>query len=129
MTAGPFPVSIKAVLFTTTGDVILLQNDRQEWELPGGRLEPGESPERCLVREIDEELGLAAEVGAILDSYLFEVVPNKHVFIVTYRCKCAGSAEPRVSPEHVAWAAFKVDALPVALPEGYRISIAKALDG
>ncbi|MDX2219584.1 MAG: NUDIX hydrolase [Burkholderiales bacterium] len=122
-----FPVSIKAVLFAGTGEVVLLKNDRDEWELPGGRLEANEAPEHCLVREIREELGIEATVGPILDSYLFEVLPGRHVFIVTYACHAPGAFRPRVSDEHLAWALFRRDALPDTLPAGYRASILRAI--
>ena len=46
-----FPVAVKGVVIRN-GDVILLRNDRDEWELPGGKLELCESPEECLAREI-----------------------------------------------------------------------------
>lgn len=118
-----YPVSIKGVLAAPGGKIVLLRNERDEWELPGGRIEAGESSERCLAREIDEELGLRVAVGPILDSYLFEVIPGKHVFIATYACRLLGDYAPVLSHEHVQLDLFSPGALPDNLPEGYRASI------
>ena len=48
--------------------MVLLRNARQEWELPGGKIEPNEAPEDCLVREINEELWIAVHAGPLLDT-------------------------------------------------------------
>jgi ADP-ribose pyrophosphatase YjhB (NUDIX family) len=47
-----YPISVKGVLLIG-GKVLLVRNDRAEWELPGGRLEPGETPEQTLAREFE----------------------------------------------------------------------------
>ncbi|TWC15838.1 MULTISPECIES: NUDIX domain-containing protein [unclassified Pseudomonas] len=122
-----FPVSIKGVLQSPEGLVVLMLNERDEWELPGGRIELGETAAQCLAREITEELAVEVSVGEPLDSYLFEVIPGKHVFISTYRCQLVGGFVPTVSHEHKEIGLFEPGRLPAKLPEGYRASIAKAL--
>src|SRR5215467_2653383 len=94
-----FPVSIKGVL-VEAGRVVLLENERDEWELPGGRLEPGEAPETCLVREFAEELGAVVEVARIIDYWFYEVLPPREVVIVTYGVKRHDEQELRISNEH-----------------------------
>jgi mutator protein MutT len=117
-------VSVKGVIIRDEA-VILLRNERDEWELPGGKLELGETPEACLAREIAEELGLSVRVGPVLDTWLYEhIVLGSHVFIVTYGCHAEPSAKAECRPEHVelAWrSADQVDA--VHMPDGYKRSI------
>lgn len=55
------------------------------WEFPGGKLEPGESPEACLVRELDEELGIEVHVLDLIEQ-VEHAYPEKTVSIGFYRC-------------------------------------------
>ena len=117
------PTSIKGVLLVE-GGVVLVKNPRNEWELPGGRIEPGESPESTLAREFEEELAIQINVATPIDSYIFEVLPERNVRIVTYGCTLAGSFAPRISDEHTEYCVCPIDELgALNLPSGYRQSI------
>ena len=118
-----FPVSVKGVVIRDSR-VVLLHNTRDEWELPGGKLEPDESPEQCVAREILEELGIEVTVAAILDSWVYDIAPEVRVLIVTYGCLEQSEAEAICSPEHKQLAWFPVEDLAsIKMPEGYKRSI------
>jgi mutator protein MutT len=117
------PVSVKGVLFVD-GKVVLMRNERNEWELPGGRMDAGETPAQALAREFEEELSIRVEPLGIIDSYVFEVVPTKFVSIVTYGCRLVGEFKPVVSDEHDAVGLHALEDLErIPLPSGYAKSI------
>ena len=125
------PISVKGVLIAADC-VLLLLNERGEWDLPGGRPDVGEDHRAALKREVKEEAGLAIEVGAPLDEHLFEVLPGRFVRIVPFVCHLTGASDVVLSHEHreTRW-------LPLAelgerihdhpLPAGYLGSIRHAI--
>ena len=119
------PISIKGVLLLD-GRVLLVKNSRNEWELPGGRSDVGEDHAQTLAREFSEELSVDVAITAPIDSYLFEVIPGRHVFIVTYGCTLAGDFKPKISHEHTEHCLWPVERLSeLNLPTGYKRSVEK----
>jgi 8-oxo-dGTP diphosphatase len=80
------------------------------WEFPGGKVEPGETPEACLIRELEEELGItvakACLAASVFASHAYE---DFHLLMPLYLCRrWEGLVEAR---EHEALAWVKPDKL------------------
>jgi len=123
--AHRFPVSVKGIV-VRDGAVVLMQNRRGEWELPGGKLEPDESPEQCVAREIEEELALDVEPEVLVDSWVYTVAPGTRVLVLTYGCRERTSREAMLSDEHTRfeWVALD-DVATLHMPDGYKSSITR----
>lgn len=78
------PVPVVAGIIEYQGDIILIQNADwpKEWYgLVTGFLEKGETPEQGILRELEEELGLAGVIGSFVGNYSFY---EKNELIIAY---------------------------------------------
>lgn len=62
---------VTAAVIVEDGRILLARRGPHEklaglWELPGGKIDPGETPQQCLERELMEELSMTAEAGPLL---------------------------------------------------------------
>lgn len=107
------PTLVAAAIITNGRRVLVAQRSRfarmpGAWEFPGGKIEPHETPEQCLVRELQEELGICvrvlerfAENTYTYDHGTFTVI----AFLVSW---VSGQIEARIH-ENITW--IKIDEL------------------
>jgi 8-oxo-dGTP pyrophosphatase MutT (NUDIX family) len=133
MDSNRLPISIKGVVIEK-GRVWLRKNPRDEWELPGGRLEEGEQPAETVVREMREELGFEVSVMKILHSGVLSIPVAggaKFVFIVSYLCELKdkrGEFEWQGEDGEASFKSFLLAELEaLCMPEIYRNAVGEAL--
>ena len=89
MTAPRRTVDVVAAVIRKGDKVRAMQRGYGEfkdgWEFPGGKVEPGESPEQALAREIEEEMAASLEVGELLCEVGYDY-PAFHLHMRCYVC-------------------------------------------
>ena len=73
-----------------------------QWEFPGGKVDPGESPESALTRELMEELAVDAEVGLPLNPVIWSY-EERTIRLLPFRCKITGGVLQALEHEKLVW--------------------------
>ena len=101
-------MTVTAAIIIEDGRVLVAQRPPGgrhpgEWEFPGGKVEPGETPEQCLARELSEELGVTVEVGKAMSSVRHSY-PDLVIDLLAYEATITGGALQDIECSAHAWA-------------------------
>jgi 8-oxo-dGTP pyrophosphatase MutT (NUDIX family) len=111
--------SVAAVIRDESGSLLLQQKAEHVWSLPAGAIEPGESPEDAVRREVREETGLLVEpteIRGVFGGSEFRLAyPNGDIVeytVVLFRCRIAGASSGPLDPETQALRYFSREQMP-----------------
>ncbi|SPE36081.1 NUDIX hydrolase [Candidatus Sulfopaludibacter sp. SbA3] len=83
-------VQVVAAIIEREGRILICRRTKEQshalqWEFPGGKLEPGESPEQALARELEEELGVREAAGAEITRYEYSYPGRNPILLIFFR--------------------------------------------
>ena len=92
-TARKLVLVVACALIDTDGRVLLAQRPEGKslaglWEFPGGKVELGETPEACLIRELEEELGIKTKAACLAPlTFASHAYESFHLLMPLYICR------------------------------------------
>jgi 8-oxo-dGTP diphosphatase len=110
MTLKPFALAVNLVLFDQHGHVLVLKRSSHsktnpsKWELPGGRIETGESFDDALKREILEETGFSVAIHTAAGTAMEETEDYRVVHLVMIGTILSGGLNISKEHEEFRWA-------------------------
>jgi 8-oxo-dGTP diphosphatase len=95
------------VIWNDTGKILIDRRLPQGtmgglWEFPGGKVEPGETVEDCIQREIQEELGIEVEVGDCLIT-IDHTYTHLRVTLTVHHCRYLTGVPQPIECDEVCW--------------------------
>ena len=104
-----FPVSVKSLIFDDKR-FLLIKNERDEWDIPGGKIENNHNVIETLVREVKEELNITIDNYNVLlaKKYLFR---KQEIIVIVYNSKITDEDPIILSFENIDYKFFSYDEL------------------
>jgi 8-oxo-dGTP diphosphatase len=93
MSARPILLVTACALVDADGRVLLTQRPEGKtlaglWEFPGGKIDPGETPEECLIRELHEELGIVVKPACLAPlTFASHTYETFHLLMPLFICR------------------------------------------
>lgn len=92
-------IEVVAGVITDGGRIFATQrgygDQKDGWEFPGGKMEPGETPEQALVRELQEELAIEVNVGEKICTVEYDY-PKFHLTMHCFYCSLVAGCKPKL---------------------------------
>ncbi len=137
-----FHLGIKALIRNSTGQILLLKVNKEKlkgfqgeayWDIPGGRIQKGQTIEETLIREVEEEIGVV-EVKNIKP---FSMVLSKiripqgedsvGLILGAYTCEIPDNSEIKLSEEHIEANWFSSDEASKLLEVKYSVEFTEKI--
>lgn len=132
--AGAALIVTAAALIDRDGRLLVQQRPEGKnmaglWEFPGGKLEPDETPEAALVRELREELGIETDTACLAPAtFASEPLGDRHLLLLLYICRKWRGTPQALEAAAIRWVRpIELHALPMPPADRPLIGLIEAL--
>ncbi len=122
------PLVVTAAIIENDGKILIAKRKEGwrfagKWEFPGGKIEPNETPEECLRRELREELGIETQIGGFFCSSVY-AYPHATVELLAYRASHVSGEYTLHDHQEIRWV-LPEQLLQYDFPEADKVIIEK----
>jgi 8-oxo-dGTP diphosphatase len=102
-------VQVVAAILERDGNVLIGRRQPEQshplkWEFPGGKVEPGETPEQALARELEEELSIGNAAGIEITRYQYQYSGKDPIVLIFFRIQSYSGVPQNLIFHEMRWA-------------------------